>query len=220
VGETCNLQIRVLCSAKENIQSKGVLASECNWYVKEKGNMKMGRLESVATGLSGVLNSDTSGAVYPSAQERLHRDGEVEAARFSEIKKHENRQDRRYAVHRIVGYKYGGRRLLTLTLDLSLGGMRIETHHDLPIGGDLGFKLVLEAGFMWVRGKIVHSGTLPQKQSVSGVQFIDLSPGDHARLLKCLVRFDRPINMMQPSVSRREDSYQSVEPRDQRGTTA
>jgi len=81
----------------------------------------------------------------------------------------------RYPVQRIASYHYGERRFLTLTLDLGLGGMKIKTNDHLPEGEHLDFKLVLGTSSIWVKGRIAYSGFLKDKQSVSGVQFIELS---------------------------------------------
>lgn len=81
----------------------------------------------------------------------------------------------RYPVQRIASYHYGGRRFLTLTLDLGLGGMKIKTNYHLPEGEHLDFKLVLGDRSIWVKGRIAYSGFFTDKQSVSGVQFVELS---------------------------------------------
>jgi len=49
----------------------------------------------------------------------------------------------RYLVHKIVSYTHGGKDFLTLTVDLGLGGMRINTHFPLPKDEFLNFRLVL-----------------------------------------------------------------------------
>ena len=81
----------------------------------------------------------------------------------------------RYPAQKIASYHYGGKRYLTLTLDLGLGGMKIKTNQDLPEGEHLDFKLVLGDSSIWVKGRIAYSGFLADKQSVSGIQFIDIS---------------------------------------------
>ena len=81
----------------------------------------------------------------------------------------------RYPAQRIASYHYGGKRYLTLTLDLGLGGMKIKTNHGLPEGEHLDFKLVLGGSSIWVKGRIAYSGLLADKQGVSGIQFIEIS---------------------------------------------
>ncbi len=88
----------------------------------------------------------------------------------------------RYTVHKIVSYSHGGKHLLTLTLDLALGGMKIKAHCDLPKDEHLNFKLVLGESSIWVRGKVAYSGSLSDKQRVAGVQFTELSTQDHTLL--------------------------------------
>lgn len=89
---------------------------------------------------------------------------------------------KRYPVHKIASYHHEGKRFLTVTMDLGLGGMRIKTHHYLPEGEHLDFKLVLGSDFVWLKGRIIYSGVLPDKQTVSGIQFTELSRGDHTLL--------------------------------------
>jgi hypothetical protein len=88
----------------------------------------------------------------------------------------------RHLVHRIASYYFGGKRFLTVTLDLGMGGMKIKTPHCLPEGDHLSFRLVLESDAIWLKGRIVYSRFLPDKQGVSGVQFIDLSADAHSLL--------------------------------------
>lgn len=92
------------------------------------------------------------------------------------------RGHRRHSVHRIASYRHGGKRFLTVTLDLGLGGMKIRTHHYLPEGEHLDFRLVLGSESIWLRGRIVYSRILSDQESVSGVEFVELSGQDHAAL--------------------------------------
>jgi hypothetical protein len=93
----------------------------------------------------------------------------------------------RTVVHRIVSYKHGGRRFLTLTLDLGLGGMKIGTHSDLSKDESLEFKLMLGDDCVRVKGRVVYSSYLSDNRSISGIEFIELSADDHIALQEHLV---------------------------------
>lgn len=86
-----------------------------------------------------------------------------------------NRNHKRYSVQKIVSYQEDGKNFLTLTVDLGLGGMRIKTHSSLPAGKRRPFKLVLGTDSIRVAGRIVHNGTLLNRQKVAGIQFMGLS---------------------------------------------
>jgi c-di-GMP-binding flagellar brake protein YcgR len=92
------------------------------------------------------------------------------------------RSHARYLVNKIVSYRHEGESLLTLTLDLSLGGMKIKTHAPLPEHECLKFRLVLGAHSIWPRGRIAYSRFTPGRQMVSGVEFIELSETDRCSL--------------------------------------
>ena len=111
----------------------------------------------------------------------------------------EKRAHLRYMVQKIASYDWQGRRLLTLTLDLGLGGMRIDSHFHLPKDECLGFKLVLGADSIRPKGRVAYSGFLPNKQSISGIQFIEISMEDHMLLHEYLVSLQnrpRPREMV------------------------
>jgi hypothetical protein len=88
----------------------------------------------------------------------------------------------RYSVQKIASYHYGGKNFLTLTLDLGLGGMKVKTHDHLAEDERLNFKLVLGQDSVWLKGRIVYSQFLTDKQCVSGIEFIDISEGDRFAL--------------------------------------
>ncbi len=92
----------------------------------------------------------------------------------------------RYPVHKIVLYKYRGRQFLTLTLDLAMGGMKIKGSRHLQGDKVLRFKLILGEDSIWLKGRILHSGFVSDKQRVSGIQFTELSPTDHGLLKRYL----------------------------------
>lgn len=95
---------------------------------------------------------------------------------------HERRTHKRYQVHKMVSYTHGQKQLLTLTLDLALGGMKIKTHEKLPQNERLKFTMVLGNGSISSKGRIVYSRTLSGGQHVLGIQFLGLSRRDSALL--------------------------------------
>jgi hypothetical protein len=89
-------------------------------------------------------------------------------------------------VHKIVSYTHGPKQLLTLTLDLAMGGMKIKTHHKLRENEYLNFKLVRGDNFISPKGRVVYSKSLPGKQRASGVKLLCLSGPESALLYKYL----------------------------------
>ena len=97
-------------------------------------------------------------------------------------RKHERRAYARYQVHKIVSYAHRGKELLTVTMDLTMGGMKIKTHYKLPKNERLKFKMILGTKSISPEGRVVYSRTLPDKERVSGIQFLGLSRRDSALL--------------------------------------
>ncbi len=64
---------------------------------------------------------------------------------------------------------------MTLTLDLGLGGAKIETFHRLPEQEELDIQLDLGADCIRPRGRAVYSKPLYERMHVSGIQFIEIS---------------------------------------------
>lgn len=94
----------------------------------------------------------------------------------------ERRSYSRYRVHKVVSYTHGQKQLLTLTLDLALGGMKIKTHEKLPKNECLNFKMVLGKDSISSEGRVVYSRNLSGGQRVSGIQFHKLTRRDSALL--------------------------------------
>ncbi|MBW2056051.1 MAG: PilZ domain-containing protein [Deltaproteobacteria bacterium] len=85
-------------------------------------------------------------------------------------------------LQRIVSYFHRGKRFLTVTLNLGLGGMKIRTPYHIPECRNLGFRLVLAGQSIRLRGKVVYSRLLSDHETVSGVQFLGLSRKAEAAL--------------------------------------
>jgi len=103
----------------------------------------------------------------------------------------ERRSYPRYQLHKIVSYTLRGKELLTVTMDLGMGGMKIKTHHALPKNERLKFKMVLGNNSIFLEGRVVYSESFSDEQSVSGIQFIELSTENSALLQKYLISTDR-----------------------------
>jgi hypothetical protein len=104
----------------------------------------------------------------------------------------------RYPVQKIVSYRSEDQALLTLTLDLGLGGMKIKTHALLPKDKRVKFKLVLGADSIWPRGRIAYSRFIFGQQMVSGVQFTELSESDRVSLKNYLGTLEEFGNGLTP----------------------
>jgi len=87
----------------------------------------------------------------------------------------ERRIHPRYAVQKIISYRYKRKRYLTLTLNVGLGGVKIKTHCRVPGGKHLDLDLVLGSTSIGLKGRTVYSDLLPGGQMVSGVQFTEMS---------------------------------------------
>jgi hypothetical protein len=97
-------------------------------------------------------------------------------------RKYERRAYARYQVHKIVSYAHRGKELLTVTMDLTMGGMKIKTHYKLPKNERLKFKMILGTKSISPEGRVVYNRTLPHNNRVSGIQFLGLSRRDSALL--------------------------------------
>jgi hypothetical protein len=129
----------------------------------------------------------------------LTKDKDASEGRFEMSFPPEKRAYPRYPVQKIASYDWQGRQLLTLTLNLGLGGMKINSHLHLPKDECLDFKLVLGADSIRPKGRVAYSAFLPNNQNISGIQFIEISAKDHMALQKCLVSLQgwpRPRGMV------------------------
>jgi len=88
----------------------------------------------------------------------------------------------RYRVQKIASYQYGGKQFLTLTQDLGLGGMKINTHDYLPENEHLSFNLVLRESSIRFKGRIAYSNLPPDGGGVSGIQFTEVTEEDYTSL--------------------------------------
>ncbi|MDI7261604.1 MAG: ATP-binding protein [Thermodesulfobacteriota bacterium] len=94
----------------------------------------------------------------------------------------EARSHPRYVIRKPVSYYYGGKRFLTLTLNLGLGGMKVETRHYLPENEQLDIHMDLWPNSIWTKGRTVYSRLLSESRYVSGLQFIEVPEQDQSSL--------------------------------------
>ena len=88
---------------------------------------------------------------------------------------HERRAYPRYEIPTIVSYAHRQKQLLTSTLNLSMGGMKIKAHQVLPKNEEVDFTIVLEGKSIASSGRVIYNKVLRGDQRISGIQFLGLS---------------------------------------------
>jgi hypothetical protein len=94
----------------------------------------------------------------------------------------EARRHPRYPVRRLACYSYEGKRFLTVTINLGLGGMMADISHYLPENEQISLQLVLGRKSIWPRVRTVHCRWRSERSYLSGFQFINLSEQDQTLL--------------------------------------
>jgi hypothetical protein len=97
-------------------------------------------------------------------------------------REHERRAYVRYTLSKIVSFAHRDKEFLTVTMDLTMGGMKIKTRYRLPQNERLKFKMILGTKSISPEGRVVYNRTLPDENRVSGIQFLGLSRRDSALL--------------------------------------
>ena len=117
----------------------------------------------------------------------------------------------RYPLRRVVSYHHAGKRFLTLTLDLGVDGMKIETHCHLPDDEELSFKLVLGDNHIASKGRVVRSELLPRRRTVSDIEFTELTERNLAILQKYLTTIkERPRPRGMLTAGERKDAWSDI----------
>ena len=93
----------------------------------------------------------------------------------------------RHTLRNVVSYHHGGKQFLTVTLDIGIDGMRIDTHYQIPTDETLYFKLVLGSTSIWSRGRVVRSEFLPGNRTVSHIEFTSISDENLTALREYLI---------------------------------
>jgi hypothetical protein len=114
-------------------------------------------------------------------QQRVMKRFPVNTKPFAK-KEHERRAHVRYTVSKIVSFAHRDKQFLTVTTNLAMGGMKIKTNYSLPKNERLKFKMILGTKSISPEGMVVYNRTLPDKNRVSGIQFLGLSRRDSALL--------------------------------------
>jgi hypothetical protein len=98
-----------------------------------------------------------------------------------------------------VSYHHSGKQFLTVTLDLGIDGMRIDTHYHIPTDETIHFKLILGDTSIWSRGRVVQSELLPGNRTVSQIEFTSISDENLTALREYLMwaeKWPKPRPMM------------------------
>jgi hypothetical protein len=94
----------------------------------------------------------------------------------------EARSHPRYSVHKLASYNYRGKRFLTVTLNLGLGGMMVDTPHYLSEDEELDIQLALQRNSISAKARVVHSRLISERQYISGLQFTQVLEQDQSSL--------------------------------------
>jgi PAS domain S-box-containing protein len=116
----------------------------------------------------------------------------------------EIRRDRRYPVRKIVSCQNGGKKFLALTVNLSLGGMKIEAPHHLETNQRLSSVLVLDRKPLPSEGRVVYSFSDPQGQVLAGIEFVEIAEEDRKALKTFLMKQKRLPQKNQPLFGEKE----------------
>jgi hypothetical protein len=98
----------------------------------------------------------------------------------------ERRMHPRFEVNCPVSFFSSDKLRIAETLDLSLGGMKIQSRHVLFIGETYDFTVVIKGRGLNPKGKVAHIRTQPGLTYGVGVSFVKLSKPNKARLAKFL----------------------------------
>lgn len=98
----------------------------------------------------------------------------------------EARRYPRYPTRRLASYSYEGKRYLTVTINLGLGGMMADLSHYLPENEQMDIQLVLGRRSIWPKVRRVHCRLRSERSYISGFQFIQISEKDQTLLKEYL----------------------------------
>lgn len=99
----------------------------------------------------------------------------------------DRRKNRRFPVSHHARFDYNGRTRTSNTLDLSLGGARIETVFPMRVGELIQVYIVIGGSTIAPVGRVVHGVQLPELRYNSGFNFEDLKKDDLAYLAEYLI---------------------------------
>jgi hypothetical protein len=90
-----------------------------------------------------------------------------------------------------VSFTYNGRTRTSNTLDLSLGGARIETVFPMRVGDVVEVSIVIGGNTISPLGKVVHGREHPQLRYDAGFNFERLQQEDRRFLIEYLTKLSR-----------------------------
>jgi c-di-GMP-binding flagellar brake protein YcgR len=97
----------------------------------------------------------------------------------------------RFSASHYVRFKYNGRTRTSNTLDLSLGGAKIETVFPMKVGDVIQVSIVIGGNTISPRGKVVHGKEFPELRYNAGFNFETMEPGDQDYLVEYLTKLSR-----------------------------
>jgi hypothetical protein len=103
----------------------------------------------------------------------------------------DRRQYPRFRASHSVRFKYNGRTRTSNTLDLSLGGAKIETVFPMRVGDVIEVSIVIGGNTITPLGRIIHGKSLPQLRYNSGFNFETIEPQDADYLTEYLVKLSK-----------------------------
>jgi hypothetical protein len=87
-----------------------------------------------------------------------------------------------------VRFKYNGRTRTSNTIDLSLGGARIETVFPMRVGDMIEVSVVIGGNTISPKGRVIHGREHRELRYNSGFNFESLKQDDHDYLAQYLAR--------------------------------
>ena len=103
----------------------------------------------------------------------------------------DRRKHPRFSASHHVSFTYNGRTRTSNTLDLSLGGTRIETVFPMRVGDVIEVSIVIGGNTISPLGKVVHGRKHPQLRYDSGFNFEKLQQEDRRFLIEYLTKLSR-----------------------------
>ena len=100
----------------------------------------------------------------------------------------DRRKYRRFPASHHVRFKYNGRTRTSNTLDLSIGGARIETVFPMRVGEVIEVSIVIGGNTISPMSRVVHGREFPQLRYKSGFNFESLEQDDQDYLAQYLAR--------------------------------
>ena len=103
----------------------------------------------------------------------------------------DRRRHPRFPASHYVRFRYNGRTRTSNTLDLSLGGAKIETVFPMKVGDVIKVSIVIGGNTISPRGKVVHGKEFPELRYNSGFNFETMEPKDQEYLVEYLTKLSR-----------------------------